>query len=994
MQTGTDPHARGPWALSILRLAAALAVVAGAGCECGDDPLRAVAPVITASPSPLDFGRPFVGIGATRSLEIKNVGGAKLSVAGLRLAEGTHPGVSVSTETFALAPGEARAVMVRFIPAEVGPAHGAVLIDSDDPETPTLEVPLAGEGVPRTGPVISVCVAGPQAGIPASCVDPLRIDFGLVPFGQTRVAAITVKSVGTAPLSVSAAAEAGGHPSISFTPTPYAGSLAVDEAQVIEVRFSPGVPEQVSATLQVMSDDGERPLVPVVVTGLGVAAGLCPSEPLVDFGQVEVGMFADRSVTLESCGDAAVDLTQVVVEANPEFSVVMPPSVPQRLEPGQTLQVDLRYAPTNPGRDQDRLLLRGNLPETAVTLVGEARACDLSAVPGSLAFNPVGAGGSSTKSLLIENSGAVACEVTDLRMGAATSAEFSVVSAPGRPFSVAPGQSVTVQLGYAPADAGSDTGALEIASSDLGEPVITVALTGRRLAPGECGLVVTPDPIAFGAVPVGAPQTMQVTLQNAGSTNCTVSQVSLAATSSRDYRLESVTVPMLIRAGTSRTFDVVFTPRTAQPQTGEVQIYTGLIPLSPDLFVPITGAGAGPMLCPMPSPLVFGTHTPGLPVPRQLQLVSCGTQDVVVSGLSLPAPTSAEFALTSPPATPATIRPGAQVSLTVTYTGANDGRDDGVLRVQSNDAAAAVREVPLIAHASTAPCGDIQGNLCDLSGNGPVAGGTVYVETAQGRIQTTTDANGDWVLTCVPPGGYTVVAEYGSWSTQLQATVSSGQVTVFPGRQCLDPDSAEVAVVWGEWDQMEGILDQLNIPYTYYGQGQAAGLVNNPSELAQYDIVFFNCGWEELLGINTPGRTNIASFVMNGGSVYASDWAYDLIEVSWPTFVDFHGDDTAIDAAQSAGSHNGPAQVVEPTLQAALQGRSTVTIDSCCTAIDTAGAATTVYLQSDRLNDGGVHPLMVSFQPHMNSGRVWYTDFHNQGQPDIGDIFSWLILQL
>ena len=978
-----------------LRLGAALLALTAGACDCGDDGLSAVVPVITAAPSPLDFGAPFVGIGATRALEIKNVGGAKLQVSGLRLAEGTHPGVALTTEAFELAQGQTHTVMVRFIPSAPGPAHGAVLIDSDDPETPVLEVPITGEGLPRTGPVISVCVAGPQAGIPESCLDPLRIDFGVVPFGQTRVATITLDSVGSAPLTItSAAPEAGAHPSIAFEPSSYAGTLAVSERQVIQVRFSPGVPEEVSALFAILSDDEERRQVFVTVTGSGVAPGVCLSEGLVDFGQVEVGQSADRSVTLESCGDVALDLSGVAIATNPEFSVVTPPALPQRLEPGQSLQVDLRYMPTDPGRDQDQLVLRSNLPDSFVTLVGEARACDLTALPTRLSFNPVGAGGASTKSLLIENSGAVACEVTDLRLGAGTSAEFSLVTAPGRPFSVAPGQSVTVELGYAPADSGADTGTFEIASSDAGEPVITIDLSGRRLNPGECGLVITPDPIAFGAVAVGAPQTMQVTLQNAGTNNCTISQVSLSAASSRDLRLDSVTVPMLIRPNNSRTFDVVFTPRTAQPQTGELQVYTGLIPLTPDFFVPISGAGAGPMLCPTPSPLVFGTHNPGIPVPRQLQMISCGTQDVVVSNLSLRAPTSSEYALTNPPATPTTIPPGSQVDLTVTYTGANDGRDDGVLRIHSNDATVAARDVPLIAHASSIPCGDSQGNLCDLSGNGPVAGATVYVETASGRVQTTTDANGDWVLTCVPPGGYMVHAEYGSWSTTLQATVSSGQVTVFPGRQCLDPDSAEVAVVWGEWDQMQSILDVLNIPYTYYDQGQASRLVNDPAELAQYDIVFFNCGWEEGLGLSNPGRANIASFVMNGGTVYASDWAYDLIEVGWPTFVDFHGDDAVRDSAQNAGSFRGAVQVVDPTLQSALQGRTSVTIDSCCTAVDTADPATTVYLQGDRLQDGGTHPFMVSFQPHMNSGRVWYTDFHNNGQADIADIFSWLILQL
>ena len=74
--------------------------------------------------------------------------------------------------------------------------------------------------------------------------------------------------------------------------------------------------------------------------------------------------------------------------------------------------------------------------------------------------------------------------------------------------------------------------------------------------------------------------------------------------------------------------------------------------------------------------------------------------------------------------------------------------------------------------------------------------------------------NGDWVLTCVPPGGWTVHAEHGSWSTTLSVQVTSGAVTTLPGQQCLEPNSAEVALVYGEWDQIESVLDGLNIPYT------------------------------------------------------------------------------------------------------------------------------------------------------------------------------------
>lgn len=976
------------------RLFFALAVFAAAGCECDEEGLNALAPVISAQPNPIDFGTAYVGVGAVVFLQVKNLGNAQLKVSGLEVEPGSHPGLSVTSESFTLAPSETHPVMVRFVPNEVGPAFGKLLILSDDPRQPTYEVPVAGQGEQRQGPVMSVCVAGEAAGVVASCVDPLRIDFGVVPFGETREATITVGSVGTEALEASAAPEAGAHPSITFDPDSWTQSVAAGSEKTITVRYSPGVPEAVSAVYQVNSNDAERSFSPVIVTGSGVAPTLCLSDAALDFGQVGIGQQAERTLTVRSCGDVALDLRALTIMSNPEFSVVTQPSLPLRLEPGETLDLTLRYAPVDPGRDSDNLVLRSNLPDGLVALVGEALACDLSVVPQRVNFNAVAAGQSATRSVLVENAGGVACEVTALQLGGGSSSDFTLGMGPTLPAMVAPGTSWTFDVQYTPSDSGSDVGTVQVVSTDLGEPTIQVDLNGRRLGLGECNLVVTPDPISFGAQPVGQVQTMQVNLQNAGSNRCTISQVTLASATSRAFRISSVQVPMLIAAGQSRQVELTFIPPDAQAHTGELEIFTGLIPLSVDFQIPITGFGSGPMLCPMPVPVVFGTHPASLVTTRALQLVSCGTQDVVISSLSLPAPTSSEFSINSPPATPLTIVPGQQVNVSLAYQGVDEGRDDGVLRIQSNDAAQPSRDVALIAHTSPLACGDIQGRLCGLSGDGPVVGGTVYVNTPSGRIQTTTDANGDWVLTCVPAGSYAVRAEFGSWSTTLQATVTPNSVTTFPGQQCLEPDSAEVAVVYGEWDTIQTILDGLGVPYTFYGDGQAAQLVNNPGVLAQYDIVFFNCGWEESLGISGAGRNNIAQFVMNGGTVYASDWAYDLIEVSWPSFVDFYGNDSVIDAAQSAGSFNGPAFVRDFGLAAALQGRTQVTIDSCCTAVEAAGPGTTVYLEGDRLGNGTQHPLMVSFQPHMNSGKVWYTDFHNTGQLDINDIFDWLILNL
>ena len=62
--------------------------------------------------------------------------------------------------------------------------------------------------------------------------------------------------------------------------------------------------------------------------------------------------------------------------------------------------------------------------------------------------------------------------------------------------------------------------------------------------------------------------------------------------------------------------------------------------------------------------------------------------------------------------------------------------------------------------------------------------------------------------------------------------------------------------------------------------------------------------------------------------------------------------------------------------------------------IDALDPSTTLYLEGDRYNDGSIHPMMAAFRPTITSGRIFYTDFHNNGQQDIVDLFRWLILQL
>jgi len=84
----------------------------------------------------------------------------------------------------------------------------------------------------------------------------------------------------------------------------------------------------------------------------------------------------------------------------------------------------------------------------------------------------------------------------------------------------------------------------------------------------------------------------------------------------------------------------------------------------------------------------------------------------------------------------------------------------------------------------------------------------------------------------------------------------------------------------------------------------------DPANLAPYDIVFFNSGFveEDVIydtdgtdkkGLTEVARESILAYVESGGSIYASDWAYDVVEQTWPSRINWVGDDETPDDAQT-----------------------------------------------------------------------------------------------
>lgn len=110
---------------------------------------RSVIQDIDILPAALDFGLTTLGCASqTMSVKVFNIGSADLNITAIALTAGSprfqilqHPPLPA-----VVGGGTSIDIMLRYVPDSIGPHTGNLRITSDDPNEPTVDVPLAGTG--------------------------------------------------------------------------------------------------------------------------------------------------------------------------------------------------------------------------------------------------------------------------------------------------------------------------------------------------------------------------------------------------------------------------------------------------------------------------------------------------------------------------------------------------------------------------------------------------------------------------------------------------------------------------------------------------------------------------------------------------------------------------------------------------------------------------------------------------------------------------------
>lgn len=222
------------------------------------DPPDPKIPRIEVTPTSLDFEEVAVDATAERELRIWNVGDATLWVGSVAIAGGAASPFDLCGITWtarSLLPGRSVKVSVCFSPKTPGLFDDEVIISSNDPDAPTVAIPIRGSAVLPKLPKIEVT--------------PTSLDFEAVTVNTTAERELTVSNVGDADLWVSNVAIAGGAASpfdlcgITWT----AGSLPPGGSVKVSICFSPKTAGLVEDELIISSNDPNTPTTAIPVQG-------------------------------------------------------------------------------------------------------------------------------------------------------------------------------------------------------------------------------------------------------------------------------------------------------------------------------------------------------------------------------------------------------------------------------------------------------------------------------------------------------------------------------------------------------------------------------------------------------------------------------------------------------------------------------------------------------------------------------------------------------
>jgi len=395
-----------------------------------------------------------------------------------------------------------------------------------------------------------------------------------------------------------------------------------------------------------------------------------------DFGQINIGESADHGFFIYNNGSVALLISDADFRQGDDGFSLIEPLFPQTVAVGGTLQVQVRFAPTEAGPHTGQLEITGDDPGNSLLAidfigVGYTPLPEIHLSATELDFGDVEVDEFSDQQITIYNYGQGDLVITDGSLSQGI--HFQVQGSPF-PDVIAAGEEAAATIRFAPQTSGSIQDALQIFHNDADENPAQITLQGTGLQEdielsGGCDT---------GDTPVGNDSFCEFHIQNSGNANLSVTGID--SDNDRFTIAFPTSFPQTILPLGELTVRVDFAP----VEPGEALAVVTVASSDPDestVQTTITGQGVAPIITVTPQTMDFGYAEIGEPKQRQLVVGNSGTDQLTIYGA---VPQTGQFMLNIAQSFPMTMDPAEQQTIDLTLTAFGLGELSGSLTLISN----------------------------------------------------------------------------------------------------------------------------------------------------------------------------------------------------------------------------------------------------------------------------------------------------------------------
>jgi hypothetical protein len=409
---------------------------------------------------------------------------------------------------------------------------------------------------------------GVDAGLDSLLLPP-AIDFGTRERGTCDTLRFTISNHDKLPIVIDTASIVGGGSQGPFYLVTQLKSttLKPGDSLSITVQYCPPRQSQQNCdtgTLRLMSGTSSRDM---VLRGCGAVRSIVIApDTTLDFGDVDVGSFRDRSYTISNPGPLPVNVSAQTVSTANDFDFTPTQQLSFRLDSGDVRKMFLRFEPqpTTYGRVWDTLAIASDAVNGPVKLVLVGNVPPVWQVATAIDFGDVYIGRDSVIDVSITNISSTDAQVqTAILENPFGKVGFDVT--PKSVLNVPPGESRTLTIRFTPTDMGDVQDKLAINNAGTSS-YAAITLTGRGISDT---LVADTTLVRFDPVALGGSVEASFIVRNDGNVTATLDPGTIEPAGKSAFQVIRPQGPIQIAPSAMDTVTLQFKPTAPGPDTAK-----------------------------------------------------------------------------------------------------------------------------------------------------------------------------------------------------------------------------------------------------------------------------------------------------------------------------------------------------------------------------------------------------------------------------------------